>query len=278
MSVTNFIPELWSARLINRLDKTLVMGSLANRSWEGEISGVGSVLHLNVPQDLTVADYPAAGAIIYEAPTSAQTDLIIDQKKYVAFAVEDIDSVQSNVDLIDTYTRRVGISLAENIDEYIASLYSQADVANQLTATWSAADPSNYYSTMVNLALALDVANVPRSGRWLVVSPQIYSLLVQANQVVVPVPTQTDVVLGGRLGMIAGFDLYMSNSIVESPAGVHHVLAGDMESIALAVQLQDVEALRDQDRFRDLVRGLLVYGAVVPDPSRLATAAITVTA
>lgn len=280
MSVTNFIPELWSARLASSLDRSLTLGNLANRNWEGEIAGVGSVVHIQMPQDLVVANYPASGPITYAAPTSTQTDLVIDQKRYVAFAVEDIDEAQANVSLIDVYTNRVGVALAEDIDTYLATLYTEALPANQLTATWSAADPSNYYSTMVSLAAALDVQDVPRAGRWVVVSPLIYSLIVQSPVVVAPIPTQAQTVQGGALGMLAGFELYMSNAVVIDGVGnnVHHIIAGDAESLTVATQLQEVEALRDQDRFRDLFRGLLVYGAAVPNPARLATVAITVTA
>lgn len=45
MSIDNFIPEIWSARLLENLTKTLVYGqpTVVNTDYEGEISGLGSV-------------------------------------------------------------------------------------------------------------------------------------------------------------------------------------------------------------------------------------------
>ncbi len=37
MAINTFIPALWSARLLDHLDKNLVLGNLVNRDYEGEI-------------------------------------------------------------------------------------------------------------------------------------------------------------------------------------------------------------------------------------------------
>lgn len=37
MSVANFIPTIWSARLLAHLDKAHVYAALVNRDYEGEI-------------------------------------------------------------------------------------------------------------------------------------------------------------------------------------------------------------------------------------------------
>lgn len=38
---SNFVPEIWSARFTSRLDDELVWGSVANRSYEGDIAAAG---------------------------------------------------------------------------------------------------------------------------------------------------------------------------------------------------------------------------------------------
>jgi hypothetical protein len=36
MAVTNFIPEIWSTRLLRHLDKKLIFKQLVNTDYEGE--------------------------------------------------------------------------------------------------------------------------------------------------------------------------------------------------------------------------------------------------
>jgi hypothetical protein len=36
MSLKNFIPEIWSARLLRHLDKNLIFKNLVNTDYEGE--------------------------------------------------------------------------------------------------------------------------------------------------------------------------------------------------------------------------------------------------
>ena len=47
MSIANFIPTIWEARLLAHLDKELVYGNLANRDYEGDIKAAGNVVKIN---------------------------------------------------------------------------------------------------------------------------------------------------------------------------------------------------------------------------------------
>ena len=57
MSVQNFIPALWSARLIEFLRKNLVYVNLCNRNWEGEIKAYGDTVKIGQIGIPTVKDY-----------------------------------------------------------------------------------------------------------------------------------------------------------------------------------------------------------------------------
>ena len=57
MSVANFIPAIWSARLLAHLDKKHVYASLVNRDYEGEIRNFGDTVKINQIGDITIKDY-----------------------------------------------------------------------------------------------------------------------------------------------------------------------------------------------------------------------------
>ena len=57
MAVTNFIPEIWSARLLHNLDKAHVAVNLVNRNYEGEIRDKGDTVTINTIGPVTINDY-----------------------------------------------------------------------------------------------------------------------------------------------------------------------------------------------------------------------------
>src|SRR5574337_463011 len=105
MAVDSFIPEVWNASLLTTLSKKYVFGQggIINRDYEGDISQYGDTVHIGSLTDPTVATYTKNVTVIDPA-TLATTDqtLLIDQSKYFAFEVDDVDArqVRNNGDLM----------------------------------------------------------------------------------------------------------------------------------------------------------------------------------
>ncbi|MDA0700331.1 MAG: hypothetical protein O3A02_03880 [bacterium] len=171
MAVANLIPQIWSARLAANMDNALTIAPLANTNYEGEISGVGSVLKIQKAANLTIGTY--AGTVTFEAPTSTTVSLTVDQDRYFAFTVDDLERVQANVDLVDSFTRRAGYGLADALDGYLAGLYT-AQAAGDVAVILASGD---MYTAAVKAGRNLDLKSVPREGRWLVVTPAGYANL-----------------------------------------------------------------------------------------------------
>ena len=79
MAISTFIPTLWSARLLAHLDKSLVLGNLVNRDYEGEIKQFGDRVKINQIADVTVKDYVKGTDITYDAADGTPTELVIDR-------------------------------------------------------------------------------------------------------------------------------------------------------------------------------------------------------
>jgi len=270
MAISNFIPQLWSARLLANLDKATVITLGANTNYEGEIRNVGDRVKIQQPADISISDYPSSGDITYEAPTSTTKTLSVDQDKYYAFTVDDLDAVQANVNLVDTYTQRAAVAIAEDIDNYIGGLYASQGAGNvDVDLTASSFD---IYSTFVDAALNLDKNNVPRAGRWAIVTPEVYASLLENDKFIKASDLGDQVVTTGAVGQVAGMDILVSNNLTASQSGVYKNLYGTSESMTYARQLLgEPEALRLEGRFEDAIRGRLAYGAVVVEPDALGT-------
>ena len=58
MTIEGFIGTVWSARLLENLQKSLVYGQngVINRDYEGELAGKGSTVKISSIGDITIGD------------------------------------------------------------------------------------------------------------------------------------------------------------------------------------------------------------------------------
>lgn len=268
MAITSFIPTIWSARLIEALENTHVAAGLVNRDYEGEITGQGDQVKINSIGTVAIKSYTKNTdmAAADDLATTAST-LVISQAKYFNFQVDDIDKVQAAGDLVDAAMRKAAYGLADAADKYLLGVMSagaQTKIAEtQLTA-------ANIYTEIIKIRTALDKANVPTAGRFLVIPPEAYALLLQDARFVSGGGAQAEeTVRNGLVGRVAGFDIFESNNVpTEKKSGYddYHLIAGIAEATTYAEQIVKTEAYSPELRFADAVKGLHVYGAVVTRP------------
>lgn len=272
MAISTFIPTIWEARLLAHLDKALVYGNLCNRDYEGDIRNYGDTVKINQIGNVEVKDYTKGTPITVDEIDGTPTELHIDQQKYFAFHVDDVDAAQANVNLVDGAMARASYALRDVIDQYIASFHKSAGVKiGSSTTPINITTADAAYGNLVDLKGALDDANVPSEGRWVVVPSWFYGLMLKDNRFVAAGTTKTDAVLGnGYIGSAAGFNIYQSNNVPSTSGAKYKILAGNNTGISFAQQLIKTEALRESSSFSNLVRGLCVYGAQVVQPNALA--------
>jgi hypothetical protein len=267
------LPQIWSARILAKLEKNLVFAQpgVVNRDYEGDIRADGDRVHIHSFNDLTVSSYTKNSTTIsYENLTDSRVTLLIDQSKYFAFSVDDIDAAQMRPELIDAASDRAAYQLAEVADSYVAGLYSGASTSSpDNTIETSQFTATNVYQKFVDLSVLMDQVNLPAEGRYVVVPPWVKGLLLQNSTFVTA--SKPDAVLNGQIGQIAGLNILVSNNVKTtgtSPA-VSHMMAGHASALAYAEQIVNVEGLRLEGSFADAVRGLHLYGAKVLDGARL---------
>lgn len=272
MSVSNFIPELWSRRINQKLRESLVFGSVVNTDYEGEIGSGGDTVKINSIGDVSIGTYvPNSTSITPEQLNDYQTTLAIDQKKYFAFKVDDVDRAQVNANVMDEAMQSAAWGLKNSADEYIAALYT--DAGNTITST--AIDSTNVLAAVLTLGQYLSQENVPEDGRWLVIPPWFKTKLVLAKALVTDNGAAADAFTNGKVGRVGGFDLYESNNI-SNDGTTYYIMAGSKKAISFAAQVNKVEAYRPEASFSDAIKGLYVYGAKVVYPDALAVLTATV--
>jgi hypothetical protein len=267
------LPQIWSARILAKLEKNLVFAQpgVVNRDYEGDIRADGDRVHIHSFNDLTVSSYTKNSTTIsYEQLTDTRVTLLIDQSKYFAFKVDDIDAARMRPKIIDAASDRAAYQLAEDADSYIAGLYSGASTSSpDNTVETSQFTSTNVYQKLVDLSVLMDQVNLPSGGRFVVVPPWVKGLLLQNSTFVTA--SKPDAVLNGQIGQIAGLNILVSNNVKTTGTSpvVSHMMAGHPSALAYAEQIVNLEGLRLEGSFSDAVRGLHLYGGKVLDGARL---------
>ena len=272
-----FIPQIWSQKLSQMLEKNCVMLQCVNRNWEGEIKNQGDTVKIITPAAVSVSTLTSEN-IEYSSLTPTSQDLVIDQKKFFAFKIDDVAQVQANTDIMEAHLVNAKNAIEEVQDSYLLGMHTNVSEDNTIGSESSpiVLDKSTIYENFVKLSLALKNSDAVHLGAkpWVVINPNIESYLLQSPEFISAYKVADETLREGSIGGIAGMDVLVSTNLTDVD-GKYYVLAGTNEAITFASQLAKIESLRDKDSFSDLVRGLYLYGAKTVQPKALAKMVVT---
>ncbi len=279
-SYSAFIPQLWSKKLNQMLEKNCVMMQCVNRNWEGEIKQQGDTVKIITPAEVTVSTLTSDN-IEYASLTPVSQDLQINQKKFFAFKIDDVAKVQSNTDIMEAHLANAKKAIEEVQDAYLLAMHTDVSEDNTVGSEEAPVtlDKSTIYENFVQLSLALKNSDAVHPGvrPWVVINPNIEAYLLQSPEFINAYKVADETLREGAIGRIAGMDVLVSTNLADVDSK-YYVLAGTNDAITFASQLAKIESLRDKDSFSDLVRGLYLYGAKTVQPKALAKMIVSVPA
>jgi hypothetical protein len=260
MAVTNFIQTIWSKKIQDALELKCKLVDNCLREYEGDCKYARTVKILGVGEP-TIAAYNGNEDITIEDMKDAGQELTIDQQNYFAFYVDDVDKAQSVPGLPEEYQRKAVHGLAVARDTYVAGLIKGA--ANASTAT-------NLTQDAVKAAIdegivALRERNFDEEGV-IEITPAVYNVF--KNCLITLSTNNPELIAKGVVGKYDDFDVVMSNNMAKDSSHAYCDIRGK-KAIAFAGQINEVEALRAEKRFKDIIRGLDTFGAKVIDEARI---------
>ena len=260
MAVTNFIQQIWSKKIQDDLELKCKLVDNCLRDYEGDCKYAQSVKILGVGEP-TIGDYDNTKDIAIEEMTDRGQILTIDQAKYFAFYVDDVDQAQSVPGLKEKYQAKAVHGLAVARDSYVAEL-----IASATNKTTIAEQTEEGFKAAVDAAIvALRERNFDEEGV-IEITPASYNLF--KNQLITLSTNNPEYIKKGIVGMYDDFEVIMSNNMVKDSSHAYCDIRGK-KAIAFAGQINEVEAMRSEKYFADLVRGLDTFGGKVIDNARI---------
>jgi hypothetical protein len=284
MATTNFVPDIWSARILTALSRKAVAGGIVNRDYEGDVKRSGDSVKITSFVDPTIGSYTVHTDITVEDIDDATRSLLIDQQKYFAFELDDVERAQvvNAGAAMAEVTKRAAYGLANTLDAFLLTTLAagaSASAPDNQVAEATISTVTDAYVALVDWGVLLDNADTPEDERFVVVTPAFYGKLLKDDRFVKAGDAQSAATReNGYVGQAAGFNIYKSNNLPAGPgagAGTS-MIAGHRSACTLAEQIVSVEGARMEKRFADMVKGLHVYGAKVTRPTCLVSADVIV--
>lgn len=267
MAVTNFIQTIWSKKIQDDLELKCKLVDNCLRDYEGDCKYAQSVKILGVGEP-TIGTYNSSTDITIEEMSDRGQTLTIDQAKYFAFYVDDINQAQSVPGLKEKYQEKAVHGLAVARDTYVANLIKGVTTAANVT-TAAGRTEANVKAAIDAGIVALRERNFDEEGV-IEITPDVYNIF--KNQLITLSTNNPEYIKKGIVGVYDGFDVIMSNNMAKDTSGATKYAYCDIrgkKAIAFAGQINEVEALRSEKRFKDIVRGLDTFGSKVIDEARI---------
>ena len=288
----NFIPEIWSGKLIENFYDATVLAAISNTDYEGEIRNMGDTVNIRTTPEITIQTYVKGQTLSVENPDKAKLQLIIDKGEYFACVEDDVDQVQSDIALMDMWSKDASERMKIKIDQRVltdllpdVSANNKGQTAGAISGnidlgvagTPEALTKSNVIDKIVDMGTVLDEANCPEGDRFLVIPAKMAGLIKQSDLKDASITGDNESPLrNGRLGMIDRFTVYVSHNLKKTSGGEFSVIGGHKMGFTFASQMTNMETIRSETTFGNIIRGLQVYGYKVVKPEALATMIVTV--
>ena len=292
----NFIPEIWSGKLIENFYDATVLAAISNTDYEGEIRNMGDTVNIRTTPEITIRDYVKGQTLTVENPDKPKLQLVIDKGEYFACVEDDVDKVQSDINLMDTWSKDASERMKIKIDQRVLTdllpdiaATNKGATAGEQSASFNlgttgapltvskdgAGGSTSVVDLIVDMGTVLDEANAPEGDRYLVIPAKMAGLIKKSELKDASLTGDgTSIVRNGRLGMVDRFTIYVSHNLNVS-SGKYSIIAGHKMGFTFATQMTEMESIRAESTFGNIIRGLQVYGYKVVKPEAVAQAVIS---
>ena len=282
MSVKNFIPIIWSKKILKELDNEHMIVKNCSTKYSGEISGVGSKVKINSINEPTIGDYvPNVTVITPEELQDESRMLEITESKYFAFKLDKVDSKQNTQGegLLSEGLRKAVVGLIDRAEIFVTTKYADA----YSSVTNAALTSGNFFSTFMKAKRKL-----MRNGKvststpcFAEVTPEVWEKGVLAD-ILYNNQDNGEMIRKGQYVQSLGMRFYVSNNIAVVETS-EDIVAGTCcvrtkDSIGYAEQIMETVKYMPENSFSNAIKGLHVYGAKMIKPREACKLVLTTAA
>ena len=205
---------------------------------------------------VTGSRYGAVGAL--DATTE---DLTLKKDRSFTFAIDKMDNDETAQQLAgaSALARQQRQVIIPEVDKYVYGIMAEGAGTKPAAVTLTA---ENIYDEILKATNTLDNAEVPESGRVLVVTPDTYYLMKRSPDIAMDTDISNEMRIKGVIAMIDGLTVIKVPAI-RLPSDFGFMVAHPVATVA-PTKLEDYKVHQDPPGISgDLVEGRIVYDAFV---------------
>ena len=231
--------DRYSGMVLAKVRAELVLkdGTVFNNDYEGDPIA-GAVKIPTRDTEVAVSDYDKANGITPGAGATAYVTLPINKDKGVNEIIDGFDAAAVPDNLVADRLDSAGYSLAKTIDTDGATELLGAGTPVGITTV----NKDTIYAAIVDQRVAMNKANIPAEGRYLLVTPDFMAYILKSPEFIAASSLGDEVKQSGAIGRITGFTVYEWNDTTANLFGIfgHPRFATRVNEWAVAVHLQDL--------------------------------------
>jgi hypothetical protein len=249
-----FIPDIWSDEIVAAYKRELVMAAIARKiSVKGK---KGDVFRIPAPSR-GIASAKVAGALVtIQQDTESEVSVALTQHWEYSRFIEDIAATQALDSMRMFYTDDAGFALARRVDSALIELgrsanngggtaaYNTAFIGGDGNTLYTSGTPNATAMTSVGLRRMVqrcDDADLPMSGRFLVLPPVARNVLMGINDYVaqsfVGEVGANNTIRNGQIGDLYGIPVFVTPNCDVATGAARVGLIGHKDSIVLVEQM-----------------------------------------
>lgn len=225
MPNTIITPQMIARKALKRLTNNLVMGGLVHREYKNEFVKVGDTVSIRKPVKFLVSD---GSTRVNQDVTETSVPFVINKRKHVSWKFSTQDLTLKIEEYDERYIAPAVNVLADQVDVDLLAL--STDVYNSVGTPGTT---PNAYSILGDAATKLDDEAVPSGDRYVVLNPKANWTMADALKTLLNSQMNADFVRKGKLGTIAGADVYMGQNVTRfttGPKGGTPLVAGGSQT------------------------------------------------
>ena len=242
-TAANFIPEIWSSKILDVVKASLVLSPRVTR-YDSMVygKGKGDIIRIPTVTEIGTTAKTASTDVVPVANTEGKVDLTVGSHFYAAVDVEDIVKIQGIGELMGRYTDGIGYGVAKKMDATLAAL------ATGFSQTTGTAGTDVTDAVILRSIQYLDDANAPLTNRHFAIKPAVKADILALDKFVLYQNANRDRVNTGELGEVYGVEVSATTQITTtagSPDTINNMMF-HKDAIGMAVA-RDIRVQSDYE-------------------------------
>lgn len=239
--------------------------------YSGKIKKKGDTVRILGLIEPEVSDYDGSDLNFKDAHIT-DDKLVVDQSKYVGTYIPDVDTEQSEFDVVREIANKGGKAIAQVQDKFVFEQLATGVGSSQIIDA-SNTGSATVLSLMTSMATKLYESDVPADEELILeVSPAMFGKITLAQ--IIYKTDNTDLFKQGYMGQYGKMKIYLSNNL-HKDSGADCCILRTKKAYAFAQTIQKMEIVKTENNFGKKVKGLSLYGGRIIRPAEIVVAKFT---